>query len=105
MLVLVTEAWQEYKKLAWVSIDWLKKLNITGTIDNKGQNKNLIDGESKMKLKNWKITLVLWSRDVLRFGAYRYAVTKTLQEIEILARSVYEINFFSFRDDEPSEEW
>ena len=29
-----------------------KALNITGTIDNKGQNKNFIDGESKMKLKN-----------------------------------------------------
>ena len=41
MLVPVTEArhgrgWQEYKKLARVSIDWLKKLNIIGTIDNKG---------------------------------------------------------------------
>ena len=32
------------------------------------------------------------SRDVLRFGFY--AVTKTLQEIEILVRGVYEIFLF-----------
>ena len=34
--------------------NWLaEKLNIKGTIDNNGQNENfIIDGESKMKLKN-----------------------------------------------------
>ena len=90
MLMPVAEAWPGLAGVQKIGlgINWLtKKWNITGKIDNEGQNKNFIDGESKMKLKNWKITLGPWSRDVLRFGFY--AITKTLQETEILARGIY----------------
>ena len=55
MLVPVTEAWPGLSGVQKIGlgVNWLaKKLNITGTIDNEGQIKNFIDGESKMKLKN-----------------------------------------------------
>ena len=59
---LATEAWLG---LAGVQKNWPRcqltgrKLNIKGIIDNKGQNEIFIDRESKMKLKNRKITLGL----------------------------------------------
>ena len=54
MLVSVTEEWPGLAGVQKIGLAQLlaKTLNITGTIDKKGQNKNLIDGESKMKLEN-----------------------------------------------------
>ena len=95
MLVSVTEEWPGLAGVQKIGlgVNWLaKKLNITGTIDNKGQNKNFIDGESKNEVEKLKYHIKSMVQGVLRFGFY--AVTKTLQEIEILARSVYEIFLF-----------
>ena len=66
------------------------ELNITRTIDNKGQNKSFIDGESKMKLKS--------ERSHLFYGPGMWFVSVSMQ----LQRRYRK--FFSFRDDEPSEE-
>ena len=54
-------------------VNWpAEKLNIKGTSDNNGQNENFLDGESKMKLKNWKITFKVLSRDVLHFASRHF---------------------------------
>ena len=103
MLWPVTETWPGLAGVQKIGhgVNWLAaKLNIKGTIDNKGQNENFIDRESKMKLKNWNITLGL----VQECASFRfkvvvslpgfYAVKKTLKESEILARSVYKIFLF-----------
>ena len=75
-----------------------EKVYIKGTIDNKGQNENFFNGESKTKLKIERSHYIglVQSCASFRFQVVSlpgcHAAKKTLKKIKILATSVYKFS-------------